>query len=120
MARDISDNLAVPRIGFAQPPEGIVKVIFHADASGRVDHVGIAEPSTSSVLDRAAIAAIERMKTVRPAPASMNDSRSIEAWVYFANTDGAAERFGARLRRMAHTGVASSEQGALIVAGARG
>ena len=120
VARDIGANLSAPRPTVGESPEGMVKVMFSADARGRIDRISVVQPSSSPALDRAAVIAVSRMGKLRAAPAGLDATRSVEAWVYFANTQAGVDRYQAQLLRATASDVAVNGGAITLLVNARG
>lgn len=83
------------------PPTGIVSVRFHAGDGGRPMAIEVARTSGTRRLDREAIAAIGRLRTLGPMPATFRPDQRFLANILFAKDQEQFDRQTALLRREA-------------------
>jgi TonB family protein len=88
LSRNLDNAVQYPQPLFGRPSDaGLVSVVFIADSNGKPMAAKIVFSSRSYELDRAAMAAIKRMKPVFPKPANLADNQRIRANVFFATSN---------------------------------
>lgn len=121
MSRGIGDNLRYPYVvGADQQPSGIVRIAFRNGADGRPTDVRVIESSSFPALDKVAVNAIEKAGTAHPAPTGYSNDHTMQAWVYFAQTEREERQLTSRLRREAASfqqTAAAGQPTTLLIAG---
>ncbi len=71
-------------LGTANYSQGLAKVSFHCTEDGRPGDVALIASSGSRDLDRAAMQAVQRIRTLHPLPVGITHTRPMQAWIAFA------------------------------------
>jgi protein TonB len=119
VAQSLDEHLSYPvPIGRVDLLEGAVRVSFHCSDSGMPAGASIVQSSRSSVLDRAALYAVQHISTLHPLPEGIGHDRSMEAWVFFGSDETAIRRmkkgFEQQATKMALRRQSSSDQTASL------
>ncbi len=122
MTRGIGDNLRYPYVvGQNKQPSGIVRIAFRNGADGRPTDVQVVQSSSYPMLDKTAVAAVERAGAAHPAPTGADATRAKQAWVYFAQTEREERMLTKQLRNDAanymQTAKAGGDSPTLLIAG---
>jgi periplasmic protein TonB len=110
VGENISQHMRFPRdLGPTSDPEGVVEVTFKCSEDGRPSNVALLETSGSRRLDRAGIAAVERVRSLHPLPRGIDHRQVYKAQLLFATEDGSGRRYQelAALRAKADRGNAA-------------
>jgi protein TonB len=100
VARRLEDNLSYPHMLLrAHAPSGIASVNFVCSDEGKPTAVTLSRRSGSVLLDRAAMRAVSRMKSLHPLPASIAPGQQFKANVIFAENEDMLTRYQETLRR---------------------
>ncbi|MBR0553817.1 energy transducer TonB family protein [Stakelama marina] len=87
--------------GFHQPSEGVVRVNFRCTETGAPTAITLAKSSGHRELDRAAMAAVQRIKTLHPLPAGIGAGQRYQALLLFALDQQSHDRQLAKLQQEA-------------------
>ena len=110
VGENIGQQMRFPRdLGPTSDPEGMVAVTFKCSEDGRPSNVALLETSGSRRLDRAGIAAVERVRSLHPLPSGIGHGQVYRAQLLFATDDGSGRRYKelAALRAKADRGNAA-------------
>lgn len=89
VGHSITDNLVYPApLGTANPPEGVVDVTFRCSDAGMPSQIAVTRSSGSQFLDRAALRAVQRVKTLHPLPQGVGHDQLYKARLMFLVGDG--------------------------------
>ena len=119
ISRELDDSLVYPRAMHGRElPEGTAWVDFTCSESGQPAGMKIAQRSGSPMLDRAALAAVPRIKTMHPLPAGIGHDQRYRAVIMFALSESSLkEQRRAMLRDPRLNGRASNGVLALAAPG---
>lgn len=89
VGQDISQNMRFPRdLSSSEAPEGLVQVTFKCSEDGRPSDVALLETSGSRRLDRAGMAAVQRVQSLHPLPNGIDHNQVYKAQLLFETDDG--------------------------------
>ncbi|HVF95352.1 MAG TPA: TonB family protein [Sphingomonas sp.] len=87
IGRNLDNAIRYPQPLFGRPADsGVVSVVFIADQNGRASAARLVRSSQSKELDKAALNAIARMKSMQPMPEDVTDGQRIRANILFATS----------------------------------
>ncbi|MBR0553452.1 energy transducer TonB family protein [Stakelama marina] len=99
-SRELERHLYYPRTLFGrEPDQGIVTVHFLCSEDGRPANAVIARSSKNAALDRAAVRAVERIRTLHPLPRGATPQQRFSAVILFANSEEGRDRQLRKLQR---------------------
>lgn len=105
---------------FREPaPSGGVSVIFRCSDDGKPSTIQVVRSSGHARLDRAAVAGLQRIKTMHPLPLGIGHDQLFQANIVFATDEPTLVREAAALRsasRRSSTAVAANEPAPLVIA----
>lgn len=97
LSRDLSRSMAyMPRWTSEVAPEGVVGVRFECSESGAPAKIALVRNSGDVRLDRMALRAVRRLKTMHPLPAAFGHDQRYMAMLVYANSEGEAARLTKR------------------------
>lgn len=100
VSRELSGHLRYPRaFGAAVQESGFVTVRFRCGEDGQPVDVAVARRSSSSGLNRAALLAVSRLRSLHPLPEGLARGQAFQANVVFATSQASLERQIALLRQ---------------------
>jgi periplasmic protein TonB len=112
IGHSLNQQIVYPRqMGIANFNEGVARVGFHCSEDGRPDGVSLIRSSGSRDLDRAAMQAVQSIRTLHPLPDGVSHERGMEAWVAFAPDEESLQRMTRDTSRAAQFANAQAEQG---------
>jgi periplasmic protein TonB len=89
VGENISQQMRYPRdLGPTSDPEGLVEVTFECSEDGRPSNVALLESSGSRRLDRAGMAAVQRVASLHPLPSGIDHRQVYRAQLLFDTDDG--------------------------------
>lgn len=93
ISRELNATLRYPRTdpGWVTP-EGTAWVDFTCSEAGKPAGMTVAQRSGSTALDRAAMAAVERIKTMHPLPVGIGHDQRYRAVIMFATSKSSLDR----------------------------
>ena len=97
---------------------GGVAVTFRSGADGEPDAIHVLRPSGNARLDRAAVSAIKRLKTLHPLPIGLNQNQVFQANIVFATDERSLAREAAALQaavRQSRPALAANGHAPLVI-----
>ena len=93
ISRELNRTLRYPRTDSGRvTPEGAAWVEFTCSEVGKPAGITVAHRSGSTALDRAAVAAVERIRTMHPLPVGIGHDQRYRAVIMFATSGSSLER----------------------------
>jgi len=99
ISHSLDHNLRYPHTFGGQVPEGVVTVAFDCSDAGLPSQVTVVSPSRFASLDREAVRAIRRLKSMHPLPLGVSDGQRFEAEVFFADSENSLHRMQTAARQ---------------------